>query len=294
MSLHAIARLANPARLLQPCCSLCQRPGSDVPRVTTQRVSHSNSRRRIGIGDCRFELFDEVLLGFMECAQQSQVKGSLARTGSQTGDLIDTCKLGGQLSGCLGNGHLPRPAPAPGPWLDPPGQRGEHAVYVQWLGQVVIHAAGQGAFAVPGHGVGGHGDDRQRREVRLLANPAGRGIAVHHRHLAVHQHTVEIAVPGQPVECLLAIICQLELDACLLQQVARQLPVQFVVLHQQQARPLQACHVVSALLVALMGAGTGLRHFAEHCAYGFQQGGRSDRLGQHHRQMDVLVPGLFK
>ena len=37
------------------------------------------------------------------------------------------------------------------------------------LGQIVVHAAGQAAFAVAGQGVGGQGDDRQMGPVERFA-----------------------------------------------------------------------------------------------------------------------------
>ena len=77
-------------------------------------------------------------------------------------------------------------------------------------------------------------------KARLLADKLGGRITVHHRHLAIHQDAVEVGVLRQQVERLLAVDRQAEGYARLLQQLAGQLSVQFVVFHQQQAGTTQA------------------------------------------------------
>ena len=61
------------------------------------------------------------------------------------------------------------------------------------LGDVAVEAGGQAALAVPLHGVGGQGDDREVRPRAPLGLPdrGGRLEAVHLGHLHVHQDQVE-------------------------------------------------------------------------------------------------------
>ena len=59
------------------------------------------------------------------------------------------------------------------------------------LGDVIVHARGETALALLHRGVRRHRDDRQRRKARIGAQLRRRLIAVHLRHLEVHQHDVE-------------------------------------------------------------------------------------------------------
>ena len=58
---------------------------------------------------------------------------------------------------------------------------------------MVVHARSQAGRAVRGHGVGGHGDDGQLAQAppQVLANGACGGVAIHHRHLDVHQYHIK-------------------------------------------------------------------------------------------------------
>ena len=62
-------------------------------------------------------------------------------------------------------------------------------------GQVIVHPRLQAALAVAGHGVGGHCDDRQSRTAGFcfFGTPVARGgVAIQHRHLAIHQYDVHV------------------------------------------------------------------------------------------------------
>ena len=59
--------------------------------------------------------------------------------------------------------------------------------------KIVVHPSAQTSFPVGRHRVGRDGDDRNARMDRC-ADTAGRFKAVHHRHLAVHQHQVVASV----------------------------------------------------------------------------------------------------
>lgn len=67
---------------------------------------------------------------------------------------------------------------------------------LQRLGNVLIHADRLGGLHILGKGVGGHGDNRHTLAViaRAAADGAGRVVAVHPRHLNVHEHHVVISV----------------------------------------------------------------------------------------------------
>ena len=107
------------------------------------------------------------------------------------------------------------------------------------LGQVVVHARVQAALAVAGHGVGGHGHDRQVAHGGLagfdLAPAAGGRVTVQHRHLAVHQHQV-VGVAGHLRQRDLAVGGGVAFVAEHRQQLLRHQQVDRVVFHQQQAR----------------------------------------------------------
>ena len=71
------------------------------------------------------------------------------------------------------------------------------------------------------------------------ADFACRGEAVHDRHLAVHQDTIETMVPGQNIERFLSVIGNDDLDAGVAQKFSREFLIEFVVFDQQQPRPMQ-------------------------------------------------------
>ena len=71
-----------------------------------------------------------------------------------------------------------------------------HRRQLQRLGDVLIHADRLGGLHILGKGVGGHGDNRHTLAViaRAAADGAGRVVAIHPRHLNVHEHHVVISV----------------------------------------------------------------------------------------------------
>ncbi|MNP21974.1 hypothetical protein D3C76_1146170 [compost metagenome] len=112
---------------------------------------------------------------------------------------------------------------------------------------MVIHATGKGIFAVALHGIGGHRNYWQLCKAWLFADLARGGIAVHDRHVAVHQHTVEAAVDRQDVQRFLAMPGQAQRYTHALQQLTRKLLVHFVVFDQQKSRTPQAGLVAGAV-----------------------------------------------
>jgi hypothetical protein len=72
-----------------------------------------------------------------------------------------------------------------------PFQGGDDFRFVDGLRNVVVHTGGDAAIAIALHGVGGHGhDDVALSGCFTAANFGGCLIAVHHRHLTVHEDDV--------------------------------------------------------------------------------------------------------
>lgn len=67
---------------------------------------------------------------------------------------------------------------------------------LQRLGDVLIHADRLGGLHILGKGAGGYGDNRHTLAViaRAAADGAGRIVAIHPRHLNVHEYHVVISV----------------------------------------------------------------------------------------------------
>ena len=132
---------------------------------------------------------------------------------------------------------------------------------------MVVHARSQTGFAVHGHGIGGHGHNRQCGEPQVLANHSGGSKAIHHRHLQVHQHDVKCRSGcGQGFHRLLAMVGDLDHGALVFQQFARHLLVVQIVFNQQQAHAFQPvlclwCDVARSLWLQLLG--TGIQHRLE-------------------------------
>ena len=124
-----------------------------------------------------------------------------------------------------------------------PPQDGHQMVQIEGLADVVVHADRQAGLAVGGHDIGGHRDNGQRQLLQVLADAGGRGIAVHHRHLQVHQHDVERRIGRRHrLNREQAVVGQLHLRAFVLKQFTRHLLVVGVVFHHQQP---QACQALS-------------------------------------------------
>ncbi len=84
--------------------------------------------------------------------------------------------------------------------------------------------------------MGGHGDDGQRLAGALAADTTGGAEAVHDRHLHIHQHQIE-RFRQRPIHPLFTIFGMNHLQRRLLQNLSGDLPVDRIVLHQQDARP---------------------------------------------------------
>ena len=115
----------------------------------------------------RAELAGEIRIARVEAPQQPFIQRGLAGTGGESGLAIDAGQV--ERAVCAGDGHRGTGGRFAGARLYPAREGQEHRCRVDGLGDVVVHAGGQRQFAVAGHVVGGHGDDRQLRQLRTQA-----------------------------------------------------------------------------------------------------------------------------
>jgi hypothetical protein len=100
---------------------------------------------------------------------------------------------------------------------------------------VIVHARCQRGVTITRHRTRRHRDDRQFLQAQSPADGTGRFVAVHDRHLAIHQHAIEERIVLQYFQRLLAIAGPHHFDAGTAQQVLRQFAIELVVLDQQDA-----------------------------------------------------------
>lgn len=112
---------------------------------------------------------------------------------------------------------------------------------LQRLGDVLIHADRLGGLYILGKGVGGHGDNRHTLAViaRAAADGAGRVVAIHPRHLNVHERHVVISVGAvsQTIHRLNAVPSAIDRQPAHFQQFCGNLGIELIVLYQQHAPP---------------------------------------------------------
>ena len=111
------------------------------------------------------------------------------------------------------------------------------------LGQKAVHAAFQCVAAILVKGVGGHGNDRERCPGRVVqrADLPGGGIAVHDRHLHIHQHQI---IAARRCGAYLfhrhsTVFSRIDKEAVLPQDLLCDLTVQLIVLYQQDLFALE-------------------------------------------------------
>ena len=108
---------------------------------------------------------------------------------------------------------------------------------VEGLADVVVHAGGKTRFAVGRHCVGRHCDDGQLRRAEALADFGGGAVAVHHRHLDVHQHDIEAGPLAQRrVHAFAPVVGERDGGAFAAQQFVGHLSVDGVVFHHEDAQ----------------------------------------------------------
>jgi hypothetical protein len=121
----------------------------------------------------------------------------------------------------------------------PARQGAEQLGHVDRLGDEIVHPGVQAFFLVAHHGIGSHGDHWQAGITRILAQLARRLVAIHHRHLAIHQHAV-IGIFLDLGQRDGAIARDIDADAGIVENMLRHFLVHLIVLHQQQPGTAQA------------------------------------------------------
>ena len=145
---------------------------------------------------------------------------------------------------------------------------------------MIIHTGLQTTLTIPGHGIGGHGDDREIGELRELANRL-RGLdAVHDRHLHIHEHQIVLSLLYL-LERDRPILGEVHQQAGAGQQLHRHLLVQLVVLDDQQARPADAFELRQLRVRSRGGVARTADLPAEDIHRGVEQDRGVDRLDQN-------------
>ena len=105
---------------------------------------------------------------------------------------------------------------------------------IERFGHVIVHAGIQALLAVASHCIRRHGNDRNALATRcfvLTLDASGR-IAVHHRHLAIHQYRVESLLLNL-VQRLFAILGDNKAQPDQTDQTLSDLPIDRIVLDQK-------------------------------------------------------------
>ena len=146
------------------------------------------------------------------------------------------------------------------------------------LREVVIHPGREALLPIPLHGMRRecHYDPRRSALLQALLFPdqAGGGVAVHDRHLAVHEDQVEAPLAHE-VHSLGAVVCYGHAAAGALQHRGRDVLVHIVVLHQQDAGP-ESCLDLPTLQPGNRSAAGA---YAKQVDQGAAQAGLPHRLG---------------
>ena len=118
---------------------------------------------------------------------------------------------------------------------DPADERLGERVGPDRFGQIVVHSCGEARLAIALHRGRGHRDHRRVARPRALASAkfAGRVVAVHLGHLAVHEHRVVFGV-GQRLECFDPVPADHDVVTELGEELGRDQLIHDVVFDEQQ------------------------------------------------------------
>ena len=130
-----------------------------------------------------------------------------------------------------------RHGPVAGDTLRPASQHRVENVGQDGLGEDVVHAGSQYPFPFLDHGVCGQGNDRQIGPAG--ADDAGSGVAIHHRHLEIHQYQV-VSTGLNGGHCQGTVVGGGDGGAGYPDEFLTDLPVEFVVVDQQDVGAGQA------------------------------------------------------
>ena len=157
--------------------------------------------------------------------------------------------------------------------LDPFRDNLTQAGLTDRLGQVIVHSRFHAFFLVAFHGVGRHSNNRN------VFNPAffdqradilGRLIAVHHRHLDIHQDNIELAF-FRLLHGHLAVLGNTDFKTKIAQHLFRHDPVNAVILHKKNAPAIKQEDAILFVLMDLLRQ--PFSHNRKHVVF-------SHRLGQ--------------
>ena len=113
-------------------------------------------------------------------------------------------------------------------------QQAMQFLFVDRLGQIIIHPGAQQFFFLSGHGVRGHRNNRRLLLMRELADKLAGANTVHTRHLNIHQNQIELHLFSL-FHCLRTAGTQFHMLNLILQQHANQLQVCRVIVHRHHA-----------------------------------------------------------
>ena len=177
-------------------------------------------------------------------------------------------------------------------------QRIQQVTGADRLGQIAVHPGHATALALGWQGAGGQGNDRQATITLVLPQAARGFIAIHDRHLAVHEDAVG-KLRGNCDNGLLSVAGQAHLDTGTLQHVACHFKIELHVVNQQDLHPLQPAgrHTRFRLTQRRPGRPGGLRIHIQKRQYFGKQPARRRRFDDHpfvQRRIDfvrLLVAG---
>ena len=103
------------------------------------------------------------------------------------------------------------------------------------LDETVVHACLAAFFVLSGEGIGGQGNDRGFLQAGILTQVAGRFVAVHDRHLAIHENAVRQLV-GDRRQRLRAVVGGTHGYSGLLEHVAHDFLIEGHIVNQQNVQ----------------------------------------------------------
>ena len=165
----------------------------------------------------------------------------------------------------------------------------EQGGFLDRLGQVVIHADCEEAFAIARHRMCGQRDDWRRLQVGIGLDQARRFDPVHLRHLHVHQHEVELLL-DHALDRDAAVLGERYVESQAAEQFACHLAIDLVVLGDEDALATPEVHRRRARGILRVCAGPRAAVLLQGAHSGVEKGGRTGRLVQEY--VDALPLGL--
>ncbi len=162
---------------------------------------------------------------------------------------------------------------------DPLCHNGKHILHINGLGNVLIHPGIENLLSITSHGIGRHCQYRQIPKAFLVPNPGGGLIAIHHRHLTVHQDPVK-GFPCQQIQGLLAIICHFCKNTIGGQQLQSQFLINLIIFHQQHSGAAQLRNGHINLILSTAGPGSSHHLITKGLHNSIMEGGMGDGFCQ--------------